>query len=383
MAGALEGVRAIEIAQYVGAPYAGGLLADLGAEVIKIEAPPHGDPYRAWTSGNYSATFTSLNRGKKSIVLDLRSKEGLEVALALAKTSDVLIENARPGVMDRLGLGYQALSALNPRLVYCSVTGFGPDGPYVKRPGYDTVGQAMSGLLSLLTDMADPQPMGTSLSDHIAGLYAVYAILAGLMAREKTGRGQHVQTSLLESSLSFLSENVARYLDERGPPPTRETRVRTAGVFAFVAGDGLPFVLHLSSPDKFWQGLARAIGRPELGEDPRFARRTERLRNREAMEATLKEVFATDTREHWLRRLQEEDVPAAALYNLDETVQYPQVRHLGIIQEVVHPAMGPMRIVGSGIRMSETPTRVSAAPALGEHTPELLAQLGFPADWLD
>jgi formyl-CoA transferase len=381
MSGALDGVRVIEIAQYVGGPYAGGLLADLGAEVIKIEAPPHGDPYRSWTSGNYSSTFCSLNRGKKSILLDLRSQGGLDVALALAKTSDVLIENTRPGVMDRLGLGYNALHELSPRLVYCSITGFGPSGPYVKRPGYDTVGQAMSGLLSLVTDLDDPKPMGISLSDHIAGLYAVYAILAGLAARERIGQGQHVQTSLLQSSLSFLSENMARHLDEGGAPPTRETRVRTAGVYAFRDRDGAPFVVHLSTPDKFWHGVARAMGRPELIDDPRFATRKDRIQNREAILDILTPVFATDTRDCWLERLQANDVPSASLYNLEEAAADPQVQHLGIIQEVSHPDMGPTRIVGSGISMDVTPTAIGPAPVLGEHTQAILAELGFPVDW--
>ena len=377
MPAALEGVRVVEIAQYVGGPYAGALLADLGAEVIKVEAPPEGDPYRGWTSGGYSATFCQLNRGKKSIVLDLRSPEGRQAGVALAATADALIENARPGVMDRLGLGYEALHALNPRLVYCSINGFGSDGPYRARPGYDTVGQAMSGLLSLVTDIEAPRPMGISLSDHIAGLYACYAVLAGLAARERTGEGQHVETSLLRSSLAFLSENMARHLEEGGKAPSRMTRVRTAQVYAFTDRDGAGFVLHLSTPDKFWHGVARAVDRPELIDDPRFRARQDRIRHREDIEAILGPAFAGNTREHWLSRLQANDVPAAALNTLEDVVDDPQVQHAGLIREVTHPTVGTLRMVDSGITMAATPTSIGPAPLLGEHTEQVLRELGL------
>jgi formyl-CoA transferase len=377
MTTALDGTRVIEIANYVGGPYAGALLADLGAEVIKIERPPHGDPYRGWISGGYSSTFCSLNRGKKSMLLDLQSDDGKRAAIALARTADVLIENSRPGVMDRLGLGYEALHELNPRLVYCSITGFGPSGPYVKRPGYDTIGQAMSGLLSLVTDMDAPKPMGISLSDHIAGLYACYACLAGLAARERTGEGQHVRTSLLESSMAFIAENMARFLEDGGRSPDRSTRVRTAQVYAFLDSEGKPFVLHLSTPDKFWHGVARAIDRPDLIDDPRFKTRKDRIDHREDIEAILTPVFAANTRDHWLARLQANDVPSAAAWSFEDVVEDPQVQHLGIVQEITHPTMGSLRIVGPGITMEATPTTIGAAPMVGEHTDAILAELGL------
>ena len=379
MPAALEGVRVVEIAQYVGGPYAAALLTDLGAEVIKIETPPHGDPYRNWTSGGYSATFCQLNRGKKSVVLDLHSQQGLQAGLALAATADALIENARPGVMDRLGLGYETVHALNPRLVYCSINGFGPTGPYRNRPGYDTVGQAMSGLLSLVTDIESPQPMGISLSDHIAGLYACYAVLAGLAARERTGEGQHVETSLLRSSMAFLAENMARHLEEGGKAPNRMTRVQTAQVYAFTDCNGAGFVLHLSTPDKFWHGVARAIDRPELIDDPRFLSRKARIEHRADIEGILRPLFATNSREYWLNRLQSNDVPSAALNTLEDVVADPQVQHASLIQEVTHPEMGTLRMVGSGITMETTPTSIGPAPTLGEHTQEILRELGLPA----
>ncbi len=382
MSTALEGLRVVEFANYVAGPYAGVLLADLGADVVKIEPPPHGDPYRNWTSGGYSSTFCSLNRGKRSIMIDLRSKPGLEVALALTRSADVLIENARPGAMDRLGLGYEAVHALNPRLIYCSITGFGQTGPYAARPGYDTVGQAMSGLLSLLTDREHPLPMGISFSDHLGGLFGCHAILAGLLARERTNEGQHVDTSLLQATVSLLSENMTRFLNEDEPPPTRETRVRTAQVYAFVDRDGRPFVVHLSSPEKFWQGLTRAVGHPELQDDPRFSSRKLRQEHHAEVQSVFQGIFAAGSRHEWLRRMDAEDVPCSALNDLQEVVEDPQVRQLGLIQEVTHPAKGALRMVRSGVNLAATPTAIGPAPLMGEQTSDVLRELGFAEDYL-
>jgi formyl-CoA transferase len=382
MTTALEGVLVLELANYVAGPYAGVLLADLGAEVIKVEAPPYGDPYRNWGRGNYSSVFCSLNRNKKSVLVDLRSPRGAEFARALAQRADVLIENSRPGVMERLGLGYETLRAGNPRLIYCSITGFGPSGPYSSRPGYDTVGQATSGLLSLLTDLDQPQPMGVSLSDHLGGLFGCYGILAALAARERTGQGQRVDTSLLQASLSFLAENVSRYLNEGGKPPSRSTRTRQAQVYAFTDAAGAPFVIHLSSPAKFWQGLVRAVGRPELLDDPRFGSREDRIRHHDAIQEIFEQIFATGTRDEWIARLQAEDVPCAPLSSLADVMVDPQVQHLGMIQEVSHPERGTMRVLGSGISLSDTPTRLGPAPVADEHATEILTEFGFAPNFL-
>ena len=250
--GALTGITVLEFANYVSGPYAGMMLADLGAEVIKIEPPGGGDPFRGWGAADYSATFGSVNRNKKSIILDLKTPDGIAAARALASKADVLIENFRPGAMERLGLDYAALRQSNPRLIYVSITGFGSSGPYADRAGYDTVGQAMSGLLSVLTDLSNPEPMGISLSDHLTGMMAAYGVLGALMARERSGRGQRVETSLLAATIAFLGENAARFF-ETGNRPTRETRARSAQVYAFTDSERRGFVVHLSSPAKFWQ----------------------------------------------------------------------------------------------------------------------------------
>ena len=379
MAGALEGIRVVEFANYVSGPYAGMLLGDLGAEVIKVESPDGGDPFRGWGRVEYSPTFGSVNRNKKSVVLDLKSAQGVAAARALVRTADVLIENFRIGTMERLGLGYDAAARDNPRLVWCSITGFGTSGPYASRPGYDTVGQALSGLLSLLTDLDRPRPMGISLSDHLAGIVACNGVLGALVARGRTGKGQRVDTSLLEATVSFCGENAARFFENRRAP-NRATRAHQAQVYAFVAGDGKPFVIHLSSPAKFWQALARVAGQPEWLDDPRFASKETRGRHYDVLHDGLAAVFKHDTRAAWLAKLQAEDVPAAALNTLDEVFEDPQVEHLGMRQDVPHPRVGTIGLVRNGLRMSATPPDIrSAAPELGEHTDEILAQLDSAA----
>lgn len=377
MAGALDGIRVLEIASYVTGPFASLLLADLGAEVVKIEQPGQGDPFRGWGENLYSSNFRSLNRNKKSVTLDIRREEAREIFLKLARESDVVIENFRPGTLEKRGMGYDAVRALNPKVVYCSISGFGQTGPYRDLPGYDTVGQAMSGLLSLLTDPENPQGMGISFSDHLTGIYACYGILGALVNRLLTGEGQRVETSLLRATVSFTSETAVRFF-ETGKVPRRATRVRTAGVFAFTDRDGLPFVIHLSSPEKFWRGLLEVAGKPEWAEDPRFRDRKGRQENHDLLSAMLQAVFRTGRREDWLNRLRERDVPSAPLNTMDEVFKDPQVRSYGFPIEVEHPRMGKMQLVGSGIDLSRTPPAVTLPPpTLGEHTEEIFEKLGY------
>jgi formyl-CoA transferase len=375
--GALQGIRVIELASYVTGPLASLLLADMGAEVVKVEPPGQGDPFRGWGERLYSATFCSLNCNKKSLTLDIRRDEGRDILLKLARGADVVIENFRPGILEKRGLGYEAVRALNPQVIYCSISGFGQRGPYRDLPGYDTIGQAMSGLLSLVTDPERPQGMGISFSDHLTGIYACYGILAALVHRLKTGEGQRVETSLLRASISFVSENAARYF-ETGVVPRRAYRTKTAGVFAFVDQEGLPFVIHLSSPEKFWRGLLDAVGKSELADDPCFRDRKGRFENYDDLSTTLQAVFRGGRREDWLRRMQERDVPCAPLNTLEEVFNDPQVREYGFPEEVEHPRMGKVRLVGSGVDLSHTPPKTTLPPpTLGEHTEEILSALGY------
>ena len=377
MNGALAGIRIVEAASYVTGPFASQLLADMGSEVVKIEEPKRGDPFRGWGERNYAATFCSLNRNKKSITLDLRIDAGRDIALRLASEADVLIQNFRPGVMEKRGLGYNDIQKLNSKIVYCSISGFGPTGPYRDMPGYDTVGQARSGLLSLLTDPGKPQGMGISFSDHLTGMYACYGVLSALMNRMLSGEGQHVETSLLRASVSFVGENAARYF-ETGHVPRRKHRTTTAGVFAFEDRDGLPFVLHMSSPDKFWRNMFEVVGKPEWSEDSRFNNRKARIENYDTLVEQLTPIFRGGRREDWLRRLTEMDVPAAPINTLDEVFADPQVQTYGFPIEVEHPKMGKMKLLGNAVDMSRTPPSIDRPPPmLGEHTEEILTGLGF------
>lgn len=377
MSGALQGIRVIELASYLTGPYASMLLADLGAEVIKVEENFSGDPFRGWEEKGYSSTFCSVNRNKKSVTLNLKTGEAREIFRKLAERADVLIENFRPGVIHDLGLGYEAVRQYNPRIIYCSISGFGQEGPYQDWPGYDTIGQAMGGLLSLITDLENPTPVGVSLSDHITGIYACYGILAALYARERTGKGQRMETSLLQSTASFVQEGAARYF-ATGVVPDKETRVRNAQVYAFVAGDGRPFVIHLSSPLKFWEGLIRAIERPDLMDNPRFKDREARIRHYEILRQILAEIFASGSQKEWMERLRKYDVPCAPLYTLEEVFKDPQIRNLGMPVELSHHQMGLVRLSGSAIRLDDTPIIYRLAPpTLGEHTEEVLKELGY------
>ena len=380
MSGALQGVKVLEIGSYVTGPYAGMLLGDLGAEVIKVENKPYGDPFRGWGRTVLNPTFCSLNRNKKSITLNLKTVEAQGIFLELADGADVIIENLRTGAVDSLGIGYETVRARNPRIVYCSISGFGSEGPYVQLPAYDTIGQAMGGLLSLLTDLDDPKPMGISLADHLTGIFACYGILAALHGRMITGEGQLVETSLLQSVVSFVQENAANYFEE-SRVPRRDTRPRGPQAHCFVAGDGLPFVIHLSSPEKFWVGLTDAVGRPEMRDDIRFADRSARMEHYNELHDILADAFVTAPREEWITRLREKDVPCSPLNTLEEVFLDPQVQALGMSIDLERPGGTPVRVTGSPIRLSATPpTYDLRPPLLGEHNEEVLHSLGYNTD---
>jgi crotonobetainyl-CoA:carnitine CoA-transferase CaiB-like acyl-CoA transferase len=375
----LAGIRVIEIANYISGPFASSLLAGLGAEVIKVEQPAHGDPFRSWGGGDYSPTFQSVNRGKQSLVLDLRTPEGVAIASRLLATSDVLVENLRPGALRRLGIDIGMVKAANPGFIECSISGFGLTGPYAGRPGYDTIGQAVGGLLGLLTDFDEPQPMGVSISDHLTALNAALGVVASLAGRaaDPAGRGRQVSTSLFQATVSFVGENAARYLAD-GAVPTRQARVALAQAYAFTAGDGQPFVVHLSSQERFWLGLTVAIDRPDLRDDPRFGRLAQRIVHYDDLHAVLASCFLTADRVHWLDRLAAADVPAGPIQRFDELFMDPGLTELEVVDTVRHPAAGEMQLIGPGFTLQGLDRScVLAPPLLGEHTDGILGRLGF------
>jgi len=380
----LKDTTVVECSTFVTGPYAAALLADLGARVIKIESPPDGDPYRYFAPDPYfSFNFAHLNRNKKSVVLDLKSAKGKEICVELLKRADVFVENFRPGTADRLGLGYEALRVLNPRLVYCSISAFGQSGPYVNKPGFDTLGQAASGLLSLLTDPDEPKVMGMAVSDYVTGLSAGYGILGALLGREKSGDGCRVETSLLQATLSFIGETAAGYM-RTGSVPNRMARVKNAHAFAFVCKDKFPIAIHCSVPEKFWLALLKATGRMDLTKDQRFNTRDARRQNYEALEKELAPIFATQTREEWLKQLETNDVPVVPLYNVAEALADPQVRYLDLIEELAHPQAGKLQFVGGPVRYDRLAKEPSAPPPLlGEHTAAILKAMGYDQATID
>lgn len=375
---ALSDITVIECSTFVTGPYATALLADLGARVIKIESPPDGDPYRYFApDAFFSSNFAHLNRNKESLALDLKAKKGREICLDLVRQADVFVENFRPGAAERLGLGYETLRSENRGLIYCSISAFGQSGPYAGKPGFDTLGQAMSGLLSVLTDLDHPKVMGIALSDYVTGLSAGYGILGALLARERTGDGSRVETSLLRATLSFIGETAAGCL-RTGEVPNRLARVKNAQAFAFLAKDGLPLIIHCSVPEKFWLGLLKAVDRKKLAEDKRFKTRNGRRENYAALHEELAKIFSARTRAGWLKRLEENDVPAGPLYNMAEVLDDPQVRHLGLVEEIKHPKAGKLKFVGSAVGYTGLPRKkASAPPLLGEQTAAILTELGY------
>ena len=379
MPGALDGIKVIDITNYIAGPFATMLLADLGAEVYKIETPGAGDPFRTWDKEpkDYSPSFCGMNRNKKSITLDMKQPEGREIFMQLAEGADVIVENLRPGVVDRLGIGYEEVKKMNPRIIYCSISAFGQHGPYRKKPGYDTLGQALSGLLSVLTDVEKPEGPGASFSDHLAGMYGCYGVLAAIAARERTGIGQKVETSLLEATISFIGFSMTQYLFS-GDIPKKSSRLKTAGVYALVAGDGKPFVIHLSHPAKFWIGVTEVIGRPDLQTDPRTKDRHARSKNYELIHEILSKAVQSAPRQHWLTALEEKDVPCAPINNFAEVFEDPQVKYLDRLVRVDDPEFGTFQLVRNGVNLSETPPEIRLRPPkLGEHNEETLRRLGY------
>jgi crotonobetainyl-CoA:carnitine CoA-transferase CaiB-like acyl-CoA transferase len=373
----LDNITVIECATFVTGPYATALLADLGARVIKIESAPDGDPYRYFAPDPaFSFNFAHLNRNKESLVLDLKAPKGKEICLELLKTADVFVENFRPGTAARLGIGYERLKALNPKLVYCSISAFGQSGPYAEKPGFDTLGQAMSGLLSLLSDPHDPKVMGMAVSDYVTGLSAGYGILAALLARANSGVGCRVETSLLQATLSFIGETAAGYL-RTGSVPNRMARVKNAHAFALVCQDGKPLAIHCSVPEKFWLALLQAAERMDIAADERFKSRDSRRQNYEALEKTLASTFKTKTRGDWLKILEAHDVPAVPIYDVAEVLDDPQVKHLGLIEEIEHPTAGRLRFVGGPVDFDNLAKDKAAPPPLvGAQSENILRALG-------
>ncbi len=369
----LEGVKVLELGSFITGPFAGLLLADLGADVIKIE-PPDGDPFRNFGNEKYSPNFVGFNRNKRSVVLDLKNEGDRATLLDLVRDADVLVENFRPGVLERLELGYGTLSKINPGLVYCAISGFGRDGPNRDRPAYDAIGQALSGLMDLTLDPEKPMVRGPTISDQLAGFYACYGILGALFARQSTGRGRRVDVNMIEATMSVMPDVFASYT-RQGVVMDSRTRAAYSQAYALVCGDGRIVSVHLSSPEKFWLALTDAIERPDLREDSRFATRMDRIENVEVLNALLAEIFRQHPRDVWLERLEKADVPHAPVNRIDEVMADPETVSNGTFYEIEHPEMGTIRCIHRPVLFDGQRQPGSCPPTLGEHTREVLESL--------
>ncbi|OUL98296.1 CaiB/BaiF CoA transferase family protein [Variovorax sp. JS1663] len=371
----LQGLKVIEQGTFITGPAAGMLLGDLGADVIKVEVPQTGDPFRAFKNGLYSPHYQTYNRNKRSITLDTKDAADREVFDALIADADVYIQNFRPGVAEKLGVGAERLRALNPKLVYVAISGFGATGPAAGRPAYDTVAQAASGFLNLLVNPENPRVVGPAIADALTGFYAAYGALGALFERGRTGTGRKVEVSMLEAMTHFNLDAFTHYfqVDEVMGPYSRPSVSQS---YVLRCADGKWIALHMSSPEKFWRGLAVAIEQPDIFEDARFATREARIDNQETLIALLGERFRTQPRDEWCRRLACEDVPHAPMYDTSEALEDPQAKHLQLMTSAEHPVMGLFRTVRSpvsfdGVRALE----VRPPPMLGEHNDEIRASL--------
>ena len=379
MGGVLNGIRVVEQGTFITGPCAGMMLADLGADVIKVESP-EGDPYRNYRGDHYSPHFQAYNRNKRSIALDLKEPAERIVFDTLVREADVFIQNFRPGTAARLGAGSDRLKAINPRLIYASISGFGSSGPYTERPSYDSVAQALSGFLSVVVDSSRPRFLGPALADAITGIYAAYGVLGALVQRGRNGQGALVEVSMLEAMAHFAIEPFAAFF-ALDTVPTSSDRPRLAQAYILRTADKRLIAVHLSSLDKFWNGLVAAIEAPELASDERFSMRPARIENYDALNAELDQRFSRRDLAHWIERLGRHDVPYAPINTIDEVVHDPQVEHLGLIVPV-SPAHGAGRSVRppvqfGGIRENS----VRAAPLLNEHGDSIRAAIARGEQW--
>ncbi|HUS78032.1 MAG TPA: CaiB/BaiF CoA-transferase family protein [Patescibacteria group bacterium] len=375
----LKGIRVLDLSRVLAGPFCSMTLSDLGAEIIKVEMPGRGDDTRAYPPyvNGVSSYFLSINRGKKSITLDLKKQEAREALHRIAGKCDVLLENFRPGVTERLGADYETLRKVNPRLIYCSISSFGQTGPYAKWPGYDLIIQGMGGLMGITGEPdSPPVRIGVAITDIGAGMYATIAILAALQARNATGVGQHLDVSMLDGSISWMTYMAGNYFATGTPPPKYGSAHPSIVPYqAFVAGDGKG-ILIAAGNDRLWGMLCDGMGLSELKDDPRYATADDRVENRDTLIPLLQGVFERRPRDEWLVALRGLGFPCAPVYTLDEIFSDPQVLQRGMLAEMEHPEAGTIKQIGPALKLSGTPCSLTTPPpTLGEHTEEVLGTL--------
>jgi formyl-CoA transferase len=379
--GALAGVRVLDLSHQAAGPWCASLLGDLGADVIKIEKPGRGDGIRYAGSGSFelgSLNFHGLNRNKRGLTIDIGQEKGCALLRRLAGASDVLLENFRPGVMARHGLGYPELRALNPRLVYCSITAFGPRGPMAQKPGMDLILQATGGLMGL-TGEQDGPPIKSAppVADITTGIYAAFGIAAALVERERSGLGQHVEIAMLDGVMSLFADIATNVLTEhRRYEKFGSGHPDLVPYQAFRARDGYFIVACLTNA--FYKRLCTVIEREDLATDPRFATMRARIANRAEIVSILAEIFARADRDEWIAKIEAGDIPACRVNDLDAILESEQAQANGMVVELTHPRHGTIRTLGPPVKMSRSPASVRRpAPILSEHTDEVLREFGL------
>jgi formyl-CoA transferase len=377
----LDGIFVVDLSRILSGPICSMMLADMGADVVKVEPPPHGDDSRLWGPpfvGGISTYFHSINRNKKSVGLNLKTEAGRRILWELIDRADVLMENFRPGVLAGLGFGFEAVSARNAKLVYCSISGFGQTGPYRDRPGYDVVAQGESGLMDL-TGYPDgpPAKVGTSISDIVTGMYASQGILLALLARQRSNKGQRLDISLLDSTVSTLTYQSLIYLTEGKVPQRMGTRHPSIVPYqCFQVKDG--FVNIAVTNQKQWVNFCTAVGLSELTDDSRFKSMKERLAHYDELKRRIDGVLSTRTRQEVLDQMAAVEVPAGPINTIAEVLQDPQILAREMVQELIHPEYGPIPQLGIPIKLSDTPGIVKGAPPrFGEHNKAILSLLGY------
>lgn len=371
----LKSIRVVEMGTYITGPAAAMQLADLGADVIKVERTGTGDPFRAFKGGLYSPHFQSYNRNKRSIALDLHDSDQYAVFCDLIATADVFIQNFRPGVADKLGCGSEKLQSINPGLVYCAISGFGQTGPYKDRPAYDTVAQAASGFLRLVTPPEHPRVIGPAIADAVTGQYAALGIMAALLERNLTKRGKKLEISMLEAMTHFNIDSITHYFDS-GEIMDPLSRPKVSQSYTFKCQDDKWIAIHLSSPEKFWQGLVQVVGIPELSTDKRFAARVARIEHQDQLIKVLAPVFASKERDYWCDQLVLHGVPNSPAYTADEVLQSPQAIHLNMEVKVTGSPKGIFKTVRAPYSFNgDIETTVLPPPTLDEHGKEIRQEL--------
>lgn len=383
----LEGITVLDLTRALSGPYCTMMLADMGCSVIKVERPGKGDDSRSWGPPfieGESTYFMSVNRNKKSITINMKTEESKEIIEKLIKKSDVLVENFRPGIMERLGFDYEKVKEMNPRIIYCSISGFGQDGPYKNLPGFDQVLQGMGGLMSMTGEKGGPPiKVGVAVTDIAAGNYAAYGIMVALFNRERTGIGQMVDISMMDCQVSWLTYRAGAYFATGKPAAKFGTGHAIIVPYqAFKAKD--VYINIAVGNDRLWERFCKLVGLEEIMNDPKYVTNAKRVINRDELEGIIGKLISTKNRDEWLELLRGEGIPCGPIYNMEEIFKDPQVLHRNMLKELPHSKAGKVKVTGIPVKLSETPGElILGPPLLGEQTVEILKDLGYSQSDID